>query len=105
MNLTYRVIKTLLYTGVRVSELANIRLEDVDLERSQIWINTGTEGKERTVQFPVSFKEVLAMHIDNMERKQADYLFESNHLRSNNDSITLKYQGFSHFTYLLNLLF
>ena len=33
------LIKTLLYTGVRVSELVNLRLADVDLDRCQIRIN------------------------------------------------------------------
>ena len=72
------IIKTLLYTGVRVSELINIRIEEVDFERCQIRINSGKGGKDRIVPFPISFKEVLAMHVDKMQGKQADYLFESN---------------------------
>ncbi len=72
------IIKTLLYTGVRVSELINIRIEEVDFERCQIRINSGKGGKDRIVPFPISFKEVLAMHIDKMQGKRADYLFESN---------------------------
>ena len=38
------LIKTLLYTGVRVSELVAIRLNDVDFDRCQVRIN---EGKGR----------------------------------------------------------
>ncbi len=72
------IIKTFLYTGVRVSELVNIRLEDVDFDRCQIRINSGKGGKDRIVPFPISFKEVLAMHVDKMEGKSANYLFESN---------------------------
>ena len=72
------IIKTLLYTGVRVSELINIRIEEVDFERCQIRINSGKGGKDRIVPFPISFKEVLAMHVDKMQGKRADYLFESN---------------------------
>ena len=79
------IIKTLLYTGVRVSELINIRIEDVDFERCQIRVNSGKGGKDRIVPFPVSFKEVLAMHIDKMEGKRADYLFESNRQRKYSD--------------------
>ncbi len=33
--------------------------------------------KDRIVPFPVSFKEVLAMHVDQMSQKKATYLFES----------------------------
>ncbi len=79
------IIKTLLYTGVRVSELINIRIEDVDFERCQIRVNSGKGGKDRIVPFPVSFKEVLAMHIDKMQGKRADYLFESNRQRKYTD--------------------
>ena len=71
------LIKTLLYTGVRVSELVKIKLSDVDLERCQIRINAGQGGKDRIVPFPVTFKEVLAMHQATMEKKKATYLFES----------------------------
>ena len=71
------IIKTLLYTGVRVSELVNIKLEDVDLERCQIRINAGKGGKDRIVPFPATFKEVLAMHSAKMVSLKATYLFES----------------------------
>ncbi len=71
------IIKTLLYTGVRVSELVNIKLSDVDFQSCQIRINAGKGGKDRIVPFPVSFKEVLAMHADTMDQKKATYLFES----------------------------
>jgi len=79
------LIKTLLYTGVRVSELVNIRLDDVDFERCQIRINAGKGGKDRIVPFPVLFKEVLAMHIDRMHQQQATYLFESSWKRKYTD--------------------
>lgn len=71
------LIKTLLYTGVRVSELIKIRLDDVDFARCQIRINKGKGAKDRIVPFPVSFKETLALHADGMRKKGATYLFES----------------------------
>ena len=39
------LIKTLFYTGVRVSELVAIRLDEVDIERCQIRITQG-KGKQ-----------------------------------------------------------
>lgn len=71
------IVKTLLYTGVRVSELINIKLMDVDFNYCQIRINKGKGNKDRIVPFPHSFKETLAMHADSMRKKQAVYLFES----------------------------
>jgi len=71
------LIKTLLYTGVRVSELVNIRLADVDLDRCQIKIVRGKGGKDRIVPFPGPFKETLALHMSALRAMGATYLFES----------------------------
>jgi integrase/recombinase XerD len=71
------LIKTLLYTGVRVSELVDIRLVDVDFDRCQIRINKGKGGKDRVVPFPSAFKETLALHHDRLRQRGASYLFES----------------------------
>ena len=71
------LIKTLLYTGVRVSELVNLRLSDVDLDRCQIRVNQGKGKKDRVVPFPDSCKETLALHMERMRDKRASYLFES----------------------------
>jgi integrase len=57
------LIKTLLYTGVRVAELVRIRLADVDLDACRIRINQGKGSKDRVVPFPAAFKETLALHI------------------------------------------
>jgi integrase/recombinase XerD len=71
------LIKTLLYTGVRVSELVRIRLADVDLDTCRIRITQGKGGKDRVVPFPAAFKETLALHIDTQRRAGAVFLFES----------------------------
>lgn len=71
------IIKTLLYTGARVSELVNIKLSDVDFKRCQIRIASGKGGKDRMVPFPDSFREVLSMHVKDMKLSGATHLFES----------------------------
>jgi len=71
------IVKTLLYTGARVSELVNIKLTDVDCKRFQIRIESGKGGKDRMVPFPESFKEILAMHVNDMKVSGATHLFES----------------------------
>lgn len=71
------IIKTFLYTGVRVGELVNIRLADVDFAGCQIRINGGKGNRDRLVVFPSFFKEALAMHHQAMQTKKAVYLFES----------------------------
>ena len=76
-NIFRVLIKTLLYTGVRVSELVDIRLDDVDFDRCQIRINRGKGDKDRLVPFPPAFKEALALHANAMRAKGATHLFES----------------------------
>ena len=71
------MIKTLLYTGVRVSELISIRLGDVDLDSCRIRIEQGKGKKDRYVPFPATFKEALALHIDAQRKAGASHLFES----------------------------
>lgn len=71
------ITKTLLYTGVRVSELVRILISDVDFDRCQIRINQGKGKKDRIVPFPESFKEVLAIHAQSVAKKGGKYLFES----------------------------
>ena len=71
------ITKTLLYTGVRVSELVRILISDVDFDRCQIRINQGKGKKDRIVPFPESFKEVLAIHAQSVTKKGGKHLFES----------------------------
>jgi integrase/recombinase XerD len=71
------LIKTLLYTGVRVSELVHIKLNEVDFDRCQIRITEGKGKKDRIVPFPDDFKEMLAIHAHNTRDKGGKYLFES----------------------------
>ena len=53
------IIKTLLYTGCRVPEIVNIKIENVDFDACQIKIQEGKGKKDRIVPFPTQFKEVL----------------------------------------------
>ncbi len=71
------LIKTLLYTGVRVAELVAIRLDDVDLDACRIRITHGKGAKDRVVPFPPTFRETLALHIDRARERGASHLFES----------------------------
>lgn len=79
------IIKTLLYTGVRVSELVKIKLSEVDSDRCQIKITQGKGKKDRIVPFPNSFKETLMLHVENTKKKGGEYLFESSWKKSYTD--------------------
>lgn len=72
------LIKVLLYTGIRVQELANVKITDIDFDRCQIRINNGKGGKDRVVPFPEYFRESLILFTKFEKDKGAIYLFESN---------------------------
>ena len=79
------LIKTFLYTGVRVSELVAIKLSDVDLDACQIRVNLGKGRKDRVVPFPLGFRETLALHIGQRKQQGGNYLFESSWKRRYSD--------------------
>ena len=89
------MIKTLLYTGIRVSELIRVKISDIDLERCQIRINKGKGGKDRIVPFPISFREILSMYITQIQEKKTVYFFESSWKKAYSDrgirKILMKY--------------
>lgn len=72
------IIKVLLYTGIRVQELVNIKISDIDFDRCQIRINNGKGSKDRIVPFPEYFRETLILFTRSEQDKGAAYLFESN---------------------------
>ncbi|ASQ44724.1 tyrosine-type recombinase/integrase [Legionella clemsonensis] len=72
------LIKVLLYTGIRVQELVNIQIADIDYDRCQIRINKGKGSKDRIVPFSIDFRETLMLFANTEQSKGAVYLFESN---------------------------
>ncbi len=71
------MIKLLIYTGVRNSELASILIDDVDVKGERIRIDQGKGKKDRYVPFPSSFKGELAQYIMGQRARRARYLFET----------------------------
>ena len=57
------MLRLLLFTGIRVSELVDIKVEDVDFAGSKIFISEGKGSKDRYVLFPESFRLVMQSHL------------------------------------------
>lgn len=75
-NIKHKLIIKLLYgTGLRVSEIVNLKKEDVIFKEDLIKINLGKGKKDRFVKIPSSIKEELKNYL-NLEGKK--YVFESN---------------------------
>jgi integrase len=57
------MLRLLFFTAVRVSELCNIQVADVDLDTCKIRINQGKGSKDRFVLFGKGFSTALRTHI------------------------------------------
>ena len=75
--------------------LVNIKISDIDLDHCQIKVVQGKGKKDRIVPFPNAFKEILAVHLENIKKNDAKYLFESSWKKSYSDrgirKILMKY--------------
>jgi site-specific recombinase XerD len=69
------LLKLLFYTAVRLSELVNIKVADVDLDHHKIFIDQGKGAKDRYILFPASFRLVLKSHL--RASPQNRYVFET----------------------------
>jgi len=69
------MLRLLFYTAIRVSELVDIKVVDLDLAQCKIFIEQGKGAKDRYILFPEAFRLTLQSHLraclDNT------YLFES----------------------------
>jgi integrase/recombinase XerD len=71
------IIKTLLYTGIRVSELVRLKTTDVDFDQCQLNIVNGKGQTDRKVPFPKGFGEALVFHVEKANKDGHLSLFES----------------------------
>jgi integrase/recombinase XerD len=80
-NMVYQLmLRLLFFCGVRVSELVSIRLVDVFLDESKIFIKEGKGDKDRYVLMPRKLK--LALSAFMQAHPDQVYLFESNRRKS-----------------------
>lgn len=71
------MIKLMLYTGLRSSEVSNVGLRDVDLKAMKIRVEQGKGGKDRYVLLPTNFRGELTQYVASQRKTNAQYLFES----------------------------
>ncbi len=79
-NLQVRIIiSTLLYSGIRVSELCNMKTEDINFDEGSIIIHGGKGDKERVVLVPSEVSELMKnYHMEMIEKEKiSEYLLIS----------------------------
>ncbi len=84
-----RLIVLLLYTsGLRVGELCNLKISDIDFERSLIVVRSGKGAKDRVVPIPKPIIEEIKSYLDSRE-DESEYLFVEER-REKKDRISTK---------------
>lgn len=73
--------KAMLFTaysaGLRVSEVANLKIADIDSNRMQIFVERAKGKKDRYVTLSPILLDILRSYIKNYKPKPREYLFES----------------------------
>jgi len=74
-NLKSRLVVKLLYsTGLRVSELCNLRLKDLSIKEMEGWVRKGKGSKDRFFKIPNSILEDLNKYLSTLD-EDGEYLF------------------------------
>jgi len=71
--LEHAIVATASYTGMRIAELANLKIEDLKKENMTILIRNGKGGKDRIIPFPSTLRDILVTYYRSCKPKE--YLF------------------------------
>lgn len=78
------IINVFLITGIRLSELTNIKIKHINFKSSTIKI-IAKGNKERLIYMPISLKQQILEYCKN--RNEEDYLFSNNEKKMSNKNV------------------
>ncbi len=75
----WMIIDLVLNTGLRVSEIADLRIEDLHIEYAQsaLTVQSGKGNKKRAVRFGLKLKKHIKQYLQQRHHKKCEYLFTS----------------------------
>lgn len=77
-NLKHKAVLFTAYSaGLRVSEVINLKLSDVDSERMQLFIEKSKGKKDRYVGLSILLLDVLRAYLKNVSPRPSKYVFEN----------------------------
>jgi len=90
------MIALLARTGLRASELCQLRLGDIDMERGLITVVHGKGNKRRTVGLPRPVRPLLELYLAQRPETANEYAFVGGHGQPlNRDALLKRFQRFS----------
>ncbi len=75
LNVRNRAILMMLDTGIRVSELVHLNLNDVDMKTGSVMVTHGKGGKERVVRIGFKTQKALWRYVTLWRRSDSERLF------------------------------
>ena len=87
-NIKHRLILSLLYgSGLRLEEIRNLKVKDIDIYRLAIYVRKGKGSKDRTTILPLNILEELNLYMNS--KSPEDYLFNGKNGKISGRSIQL----------------
>lgn len=75
-NPKHRLMVALMYSaGLRVSEMLNLKINDLELDKNYGWVRNGKGGKDRLFIIAESLKEDIRKYIDSLHLDPSSFLF------------------------------
>ena len=73
------MLAVLVYTGLRVGEMMNLKMSEVDMENKVVMVKSGKGGKDRLVPISTKLYEYLMQYLNDRNRlkKSSIYLFNT----------------------------
>lgn len=78
LNSVNTIIKILMFTGMRINEICNLKLNNVDLNNNIFYVDEAKNDNQRLVPFSNTLKNILSDYINKSSvylRKENNYLF------------------------------
>lgn len=74
----YCIVTIMVYAGLRVSEVLNLKLDDVNTRTKEIVVKHGKGSKQRIVYMNNKISNALDEYLEKRPKAESDYLFISN---------------------------
>ena len=71
----YALVATLYSTGLRIGELVNLKISDIDSKEMLLHVRQGKGGKDRQVQLSSDLLDILRDYYRSCRKKPKDWLF------------------------------
>jgi len=77
-NITHKlIVKTIYSSGLRLSEVINLKIKDIDFKDNVIWVRGGKGSKDRMIITSKSLLGELEVYIRDNKLKKEDFLFSN----------------------------